>query len=247
MLALASAFAVYLLFGGMELTTETGLTTAVYAVLGTIYAVVVAFSISGVWQNYCASELAVTLEAAALIDLIHTVKATTTEKAEIINGIAINYLKKAVEVEWPLLASGSDTSMMSSASPTFPLTMHLIREVQTIQPSNERDNVIFSHALTLLTRWLDAKRTRVMISKGNIAQSHWPLLIAGAFILFAFHGLFIFQNPILSIALLIFFSGIIGLAFYLIFTLDCPFAGSPAVDASPFNAALNYLSDPNFS
>lgn len=121
--------------------------------------------------------------------------------------------------------------------------MQLIDEIQTIQPVDARDNVIFSHTLTLLTKWLDARRTRITISKGNIAKALWPMLAAGALVLFAFHGLFIFENPILWITLLFFFSSIIGLSFYLIFTLDCPFGGFPIVDIGPFKWVLAWLQE----
>ena len=241
--AFISAIAIYLLFGSMELISKAGLITAIYAVLGTIYAVLVAFSVSGVWQNYCAAELAVTAEVAALMDLVHTVGASATEKAPLIRDLAIEYVNEVIAIEWPTLASGENEIIMSPKSKPLMLSQHMIREIQTIQTANARDNVIFSHVLTLLTKWLDSRRMRIMVSKGNIAKSLWPVLIAGAFILFAFHGLFIVENHILWSTLLLFFAGVIGLAFYLIFTLDSPFAGSPIVDAGPFKWALIWLRD----
>ena len=194
--AFVSSGIIYFCFNTNDLISKAGLITSVYTVLGTIYAVFVAFSISGVWQNYCASEIAVTTEAAALMDLVHMVKASVTEKAAAIRALAIDYITQVMAKEWSMLAKGNSDLLMSPNASTFALSMQLIHEIQTIQPVDARDNVIFTHALTLLTKWLDARRTRIMISKGNIAKSHWPLLIVGAFILFAFHGMFIFENPV---------------------------------------------------
>jgi hypothetical protein len=239
--AFAAAFGIKFLFGSLDLMPKAGLITAIYAVLGTIYAVIIAFSISGVWQNYCASELAITAEVASLMDLIHTIKASATQKVQLISKIAIKYLKEVINTEWPALSKGENNFILSPKSSTFMLTMQLVHEVQTIQPVDARDNVVFSHALTLLSKWLDARRTRIMLSKGNIAKSHWPLLMTGAFILFAFHGLFVVEEMFLWTTLLLLFSSVIGLSFYLIFTLDCPFAGSPVVDTTPFNWAITWL------
>lgn len=239
--AFASASLIYFLFGSLELIPKAGLITAIYTVLGTIYAVLLAFSVSGVWQNYCESDLAVTAEAAALTDLLHTVEASVSENAETIRAIAIDYLSSVIAIEWPMLSKGNNEAIMSPKSPTFILTMRLVHEVQSIRPQSARDNVIFSHALTLLIKWLDARRKRIMLSKGNIAKSLWPVLIAGAFIIFGFHGMFIVENMILWSTLLFFFSGVIGFAFYLIFTLDAPFTGAPFVSSSPFNWALIWL------
>lgn len=241
LVAFMSALLVHTIFGSMELRSKAGLITAIYAVLGTIYAVLVAFCVSGVWQNYCDSERSVTAEVAALIDLVHMVQASATEKAIHIRDLALEYLKEVIDLEWPLLARGHNELVMSPESKTFRLTMNLIQEVQTIQPVDARDNVIFSQALTLLSKWLDSRRMRIMISKGNIAKALWPLLIAGAFILFAFHGLFIIDNHLLWATLLLLFSVLVGLSFYLIFTLDCPFAGSPVVDSDPFKWALTWI------
>ena len=242
-IAFGSALIIYLLFGSADLIPKAGLITSIYKVLGTIYAVLIAFSISGVWQNYCASELAVAAEAAALLDLAHIMRAFNEKKSQPFCAIAINYLKQVIKLEWPLLAKGQNEKVMSPTSSTYILSLKLVREVQMIQPQNPRDTVIFSSALNLLTKWLDARRTRIMISKGNIAFALWPMLIAGAIILFAFHGLFIVENHRLWATLLLLFSSVIGLSFYLIFTLDCPFGGTPAVGSGPFNWTLTWLSD----
>ena len=242
--AFFSALFIHLIFGNMELISKTGLITSIYAVLGTIYAVLIAFSISGVWANYCASELSVATEAAALTDLVHMTKASNTDHSSLIRSTAIDYMEKVITEEWDTLARGKNEIVMSPASKTFVLAMRIVHIVQAINPLTPRDNVIFSHILSLMTKWLDARRTRIMLSKGNIAKSLWPLLISGAVILFAFHGLFITENPFLWTTLLLFFSGIIGLSFYLIFTLDCPFAGIPVVDVSPLKWTLTWLKEP---
>ncbi len=246
LVAFGSAITVYFLFGSLDLTPKSGLITAIYAVLGTIYAVLVAFSISGVWQNYCASEMSVTTEVDALIDLIHTVGTSTQDNGALIRETAIEYLNEAVTVEWPALAKGHSHLILSPKSNSCIIAFRLINAIKTIQPRNERQYIIFSHALTLLSKWLDARRARIMISKGNIAKSLWPMLIVGAFILFAFHGMFTVENHFLWSTLLLFFSGIIGLSFYIIFTFDCPFGGSPSVDSDPFNWAIIWLKNENF-
>jgi hypothetical protein len=60
------------------------------------------------------------------------------------------------------------------------------------------------------------------------------LLIAGALVLFAFHGLFVTHVWAVWVALLVGFSFIVGLAFYLIFSLDSPFTGKLSAGPEPF-------------
>lgn len=239
--AFISGAGVHYLFHSLELLSKTELITAIYAVLGTIYAVLIAFSVSGVWANYCSTDLAVAAEAASLTDLIHMTRSSSTDLADKIQSLAVDYTRDVIILEWPALARGDINSVMTQNSPTFLCAMNILRIVQSVQPANTRDNVVYSHMLTLVTKWLDARRNRIMLAKGNIAKALWPLLITGAFALFAFHGLFITEDHMLWSILLLLFSGIIGSSFYLIFTLDCPFSGMPAIDASPFHWSLNCL------
>ena len=64
-----AAFAVALLtqavVSGPKLELDLGLTSAVYGTLGTIYAVLIAFVVSGVWQSFSSAEMAVSSEANA--------------------------------------------------------------------------------------------------------------------------------------------------------------------------------------
>lgn len=242
LVAFIASISMHFIFFTTELESKIPLITSIYTVLGTIYAVLIAFFVSGVWQNYCATEQAVTMEVAALVDLVHLLSASHFPKISFIHNLVITYIKTVIATEWPLLTKGQHDLILSTEGTTFKLSTQLTHEVQSLEPTNARENIMYSHMLTLLTKWLDARRARIVLSKGNIAQSLWPLLIAGAIILFAFHGLFIVHNKRLWLFLLFFFSGIIGVAFYLIFTLDAPFSGNPSVKATPFSWALTLLS-----
>jgi hypothetical protein len=90
----------------------------------------------------------------------------------------------------------------------------------------------------LLTNWLDARRRRLQSAGGGYAAALWPLLIAGALVLFAFHGLFVAKSFAVWAALLLGLSAVVGLAFYLIYSLDSPFTGSLSAHVGPFQWVL---------
>src|SRR6516162_3803679 len=73
-----AAFAVSLvtraLFNANELALDSALTSSVYATLGTLYAVLIAFVVTGVWQSFSAAETAVNSEANALTDLVFLIR-----------------------------------------------------------------------------------------------------------------------------------------------------------------------------
>lgn len=242
-LAFFIAMVFKLFFDPTKLSINTDLIASVYQVLGTIYAILLTFTLWGVWQQFTRADSSVQEEAYTILDLVHILEIEASWKSIAIRQTALNYLNMVLKKEWPKLKSMNSEELKADEA-THCSSIELVKVVQSIVPNDERETVLFSKTLTLLSKWLDARRTRMLISRGNSAKALWPLLITGAFVLFAFHGLFVTQTDGIWITLLLGFSLVIGLTFYLIFTLDCPFSGFPSVDATPFELAINILKGP---
>lgn len=240
MVAFTSATLFGLFFDEHQLVANTDLISSVYEVMGTVYAILLTFTLWGVWQNFTAAGTSVQSEAYALLDLVHMVEVSVGEKNNTIKETALAYAKLVVEQEWSMLKNFTN-SMINLREQNNCAARAIIHAVQNIIPKNERETVIFQQTLMLLTNWLDARRTRLLIARGNSAKALWPLLFTGALVLFAFHGLFIAKSLTIWIALLFGTSLVIGVTFYLIFSLDCPFAGTLSIDSEPFDLAINLL------
>lgn len=219
-------------FNTRLLQIDANLIIAIYQVMGTVYAILLAFAVTGVWQNFSKAVMAVQTEADALSDLVYMVETSADVASKSIREIAISYTNLVIKDEWPSLRAftmeGAITQVLSRE-----IAHDLSQVVRNIRPDGERENIIFSQSLSLLDSWLDARRTRILLARGNTAKALWPLLILGAFILFAFHGLFVTNTIMLWSLLLLGLASVVGLSFYLIFTLDCPFTGTPCVGAGP--------------
>lgn len=242
-LAFLIAYICSLFFDTTQLVANTDLISAVYQAMGTLYAILLTFTLWGIWQNFTEADASAQKEAYSLIDLVHIVEAATTWKIDI-RGTVLNYLTLVVTNEWPLLKSLTDNSLNIQQS-THSNALKILLLVQGIVPEGKREAVIYDQALTLLNHWLDARRSRFLVARGNSAKALWPLLFTGAFILFLIHGLFVAKTIAIWIVLLFGTALVIGLTFYLIFTLDCPFTGSPSVDSEPYVLAANILKDKN--
>jgi hypothetical protein len=227
-----------LFFDAHQLQANTDLSSSVYQVLGTVYAILLTFTLWGVWQRFNDANSSVQNEADALIDLVHIVEASPSFQEIKLREAALKYSKIVIDSEWALLAT---TDFLNSKELSHGSSMEIVKEVQSITPHNDRELAIFSQTLTLLNSWLDARRTRTLIARGDSAKSIWPLLITAALVLFAFHGLFVAKTFGLWAALLFGFSLVVGLTFYLIFSLDCPFVGALSINSDPFRFAINVL------
>lgn len=244
-LTMATAFIVALVvsqfFDAYHLKNNTDLISSVYQVMGTIYAILLTFTLWGVWQNYTVADASVQKEVYALLDLVHIVEVSPHWRVCNIRATALAYAKGVIGQEW-LSLKDITNEVINVREETHSASLKIVQSIQTIQPVDERENTVFAQVLALLTSWLDARRTRILIARGNSAKALWPLLLFGALVLFAFHGLFVAESSGIWIALLAGTSFVIGQTFYLIFSMDCPFSGSPCIDSEPFHLAVDLLS-----
>ena len=221
-----------LFFSGQQVALDNGLITSVYGTLGTTYAVLIAFVVSGVWQSFSDADNAVKGEANALTDLIFLIDSFSGEKTRHIRDSARVYVQSVVE-RWELLARAA-----SDGTPAEEINLDtssaLVAAILSIRPEDAREIELYGQALDLMGIWLDARRSRLRSAKGNTAGALWGLLIAGCFVLFAFHGMFVTHVWAVWAVLLLGFSFVLGLAFYLIFSLDTPFVGKISAGPTPF-------------
>jgi hypothetical protein len=236
-LAFMAAIAIRALFSVNQLVGNTEPTSAVYGVLGTIYGILLAFVISGIWENYKAIVASVHAETDALLRLGHILGAIPAEQTEGIRSTALAYAQVVID-EWDALgevARGEVAPMDLS----YEAVMALLHAVQLLKPSNDRETVVFEQAIVTVNDLLDARRKRLQSARGNNAKALWPLLISGALVLFAFHGLFVAKSAEVWAALLLGLSCVVGLSFALIFSLDSPFTGILSAHAGPFRWVID--------
>jgi hypothetical protein len=237
--AFAVALASRMLFDVQQLQANTQLIVATYEVFGTIYAMLLAFVVSGSWQNFSTAVKSVQAEAAALSDLVHIVDIFPGAATINFRGLAGTYAQMVIQAEWRNLAAVARGDL-SLQDLNLDASNELIQAVQFLEPANSRESVIFEQALVMLNNWLDARRLRLQSAGGGNAATLWPLLITGALVLFGFHGLFVAHSPAVWTALLLGLSIVVGLAFYLILSLNSPFTGTLSVHVTPFQWLIHW-------
>lgn len=239
-MAFAAANICGALFDHHQLVSNTDLISAVYQAMGTIYAILLTFTLWGVWQHFTDAETSVQNETYALLDLVHMIESIPGDTKVNLRKAALAYISHVIEKEWPAIRNLTN-EQLNLHEQQHNAAHEIMATVQGIQPKNEREMVIFGQSLTLLTSWLDARRTRILSVRGNNARALWPLLYTGAIVLFAFHGLFVANTLSIWIMLLFGTSLVIGVTFYLIFSLDSPYSGTLCIDAEPFLLAIGIL------
>ena len=239
-LTVVAAFVISLVIraglNAQQLALDSTWITTVYGTLGTLYSVLLAFVVAGVWQSFSNAEIAVNSEANALTDLVFLIRYISTAKTAHVRESTRSYVASVVE-RWDLL--GLATRQKTPVEEVNLATSNaLLNAILDLKPEGDREMALYAQALDLTAIWLDARRNRLRSAKGNTAAALWGLLIAGAFVLFAFHGLFVTHAWAVWAILLLGFSLIVGLSFYLIFSLDSPFSGRLSAGPEPFKWLL---------
>jgi len=139
-LAFAAAIATRALFDINQLAADTGLTTTVYQVLGTIYGILLAFVVSGIWQNFSGAMTTVHVEADALMSLMHISEAFSKEDTKEIHAAVHSYAKMVIDEEWHELVRFARGYITADDLNVFPgSVLALMGAVQSREPLSARE------------------------------------------------------------------------------------------------------------
>ena len=219
-----------------QLALDSTWVTTVYGTLGTLYSVLLAFVVAGVWQSFSSAEGAISIEANALTDLVFMIRNISTGEPAQVRESSRSYAT-AVVGQWNSVALAASENR-SVEEINMAASHALLKAILDVKPNDERELELYSQALNLTGVWLDARRNRLRGAQGNTASELWALLIAGAFVLFAFHGMFVTHTWVVWGVLLVGFSFIVGLSFFLIFSLDNPSSCRMSAGPEPFEWLL---------
>jgi|SRR5215469_3315921 len=239
-LTVVAAFAVSLTtracLNAEQLVADSTWIGAVYGTLGTLYSVLLAFVVAGVWQSFSSAEAAISGEANALTDLVFLLCRISTEKTAGVRESTKSYAADVVE-KWNSVAVATRENRPVEEI-NIASSYALLDAILAAKPQDQQELGIYAQALSLTEDWLDARRSRLRGAQGNTASALWSLLVAGAFVLFILHGLFVMHSWVVWGLLLSCFSFIVGLSFYLIFSLDDPPTCRMSAGPEPFKWLL---------
>jgi hypothetical protein len=207
----------------------------VYAVIGVIYAVLMAFMVYVVYVQFQTAQDRTENEATSLGDL-YRISSNLKEPArsEILM-ILKNYARTMIEKEFPEMRKGKFHEE--------PKLLHdkLWNIFYTYKPKDDLDKTWFEKALSICINFADAKRARMDSARQSLPFFMWFVLNAGGFITIVYSYFFGTQNVLAQALMVIFLAGSVTLVLLLIAAFDHPFTGIIQVSPEPFEMILNYF------
>lgn len=208
-------------------------TGAVVAVIGTTYAVILAFMLSNVWNMAQQAEANEEQEANALVNVWRIAGELPSPAAKEIQKLCVNYARGAIDQEWPAMAR---------RAPLPPQTGEMINQLWHLagqsQSHSGSDSIAVYQLMEELRLLTEYRRLRLMQSREGLPGILWAVLVAGGIITVAascFFGVPSFRFHILQVVVLTF---LLSLVLVAIANIDRPYQGPVRVQPEGFVFSL---------
>lgn len=203
----------------------------ILAVIGVIYAVLLAFIAIGVWERFEVARERTYDEAAALSTIYRDSEAFP--QGERLRHEVRDYTESVINVEWPKMHSGEEFRLPS------PLLERTAGTIRSFQVTSMRLQNIQAQMLSAIDSALADRDARLTVDSRGINGIIWWVLLIGAVVTIGFTYLFSFQRTIMQAVMVGSLSLLIGLVIFLTIALDYPYRGSISVQPEAFHAALD--------
>lgn len=200
-------------------------------ILGTTYAVILAFMLWNVWSNFQSAQVNAELEANSLVNIYRLSQGLSPAQAAEIQRLARKYADVMLADEWPAMSKGN----VSSTS--FEITQQLWTVMAGAQASQASQTLSISQALAELANMSQHRRIRQLQSRSSLPVILWIILIVGGVITIGSSCLFATENFKLHFILVLALSLMISLVLVAIADIDRPFQGSVHVNPDAFRLA----------
>ncbi len=198
-------------------------TGAVVAVIGTTYAVLLAFMLSGVWNMYQQAEINAEQEANDVVNVFRISDQLPQPAAGEMQRLVRDYVSYGIDTEFQALSN--DTVPLKGGE----LVAGMWSSVHDIKLSSSNEQAAFGTLMSTLQSLTEHRRIRIMQSRERLPSILWTVLIAGGVITVAaacFFGVPNFRFHLLQVMVLSF---LISLVLVAIADIDRPYQGDVRV------------------
>lgn len=202
----------------------------ILAVVGVIYAVLLAFLAIGVWERFEQAETR-TYEEATNLTIVYR-DAGSFSNGKTLRVALRDYVKEVIEDEWPKMQKGE-----RSVSARL-LLESVDRDVRNVNADTPEKVNIQARMLAAMDLALDDRDSRISEEATGISSVMWVVLVIGAFVTVGFTFLFGFKQTVMQQLMIGSLAILIGLVLFLIVALDFPFRGGLTVGPEAFENAL---------
>jgi Protein of unknown function (DUF4239) len=208
-----------------------------FATVGVIYAVLLAFSVIVVWEKFNDAQTAVAEEAGATAALFRYADGKEPEALAVRTAL-VNYLKAAIDEEWPAMSLESEARGVTHA-----LNL-LYSSALALNKSGTRDTADMSEVFRQIDNVTAARRIRLHLATGLVPDVIWIALFMGALLTVGFTLFFGSENLIAQVSMTGVLSLLVTLGLVVIISVDHPFTGPVYIHPDALGTVLDEFGKP---
>jgi uncharacterized membrane protein YraQ (UPF0718 family) len=204
----------------------------IYAVLGVIYAVLIALVVIAVWEDFAAARDTVEMEASELDDVFRLAHSLPDPEGRQLQELAHSYARVVVDEEWALMAQAR----------TSPRAWDLLDEMtllfERVEVRTNADLALYEEALDRTNELADARNARLVEAGEGIPAVLWGVLVVGGILVVGFAYLFGLESTLVHNLMVAALALLISSVLFTIGVLEYPFSGDVRVGPEAFELVL---------
>jgi hypothetical protein len=207
----------------------------IFATIGVIYAVLLAFIVVITWQDYDKAQDVTVNEANCIAALYRDSTPFPAEFRAELKSELTNYVKAIIKEEWQTMARGQRSVKAQK------MQEELWKLYGGFQPKDEAQKIFFAESVKKLNQAAEMRRQRIFYASSGINPLLYFVLFAGSFITIAFTMLFGTENVIPHLIMVSLLAAMIAITLFTVIAMDYPFTGDISITPDVFTNMLSTL------
>ena len=208
-----------------------------YAVVGVVYAVLLALLVIAVWERYQGARETAESESNAVADIAWLASRLPEDERHQLQELARSYAQEVVDEEWPLMEQGTEGGERGTPE-AWNLVDDMRATLQELEPVTEAESQLYAEGLDQIDRLGDDRRMRLVAAEEGLPGVLWAVLVFGGVVVIGFTYLFGLQNTWAHRLMVAALTAVIALALFTIGAMEYPFAGGARIDQGAFELIL---------
>jgi hypothetical protein len=208
-----------------RLAQHTDIAGYLYAVIGVIYAVILAQVVIAAWEEYRDARAVADDEANAVLNLARLAQTWPEDDRLQVESALSAYADHVVDVEWPAMAAGEFEESLHTV-----LIHNLWQSVNRAGLREGNRDPTYATALQQLDALDEARRSRVLLGEDRLPQAMTVTLMIGAIVTVGFSYLFAVDDGWIHALMTASLATLVALLLLLNYQLETPFAGVSAIE-----------------
>lgn len=202
-----------------------------FAIVGVIYAVLLAFVVIAVWEKFSEGQKDVAQEAGAAAALFHYSDGPEPEAAKLHHVLEV-YLERIIHSDWAAMDAGTEDAGAPRA------LNDLYQAAMALNRTGTRTVADMTEVFTQIDTLTSARRLRLHLSTGLVPEVIWLALFVGAGLTVVYAFFFGAQHGLAQLAMTAILSLIVTLGLFVIVALNRPFSGAVRIEPESLEQVL---------